>query len=93
MREVVEYIRVSVPVALSTLHTCVVFNITLCYSILHDSIQRSISVNFLGEGSIDVGGPYRDAITQMCGDLMSDTCSLFRRAPNRRNDVGLNREK
>jgi hypothetical protein len=41
MREVVEYIRVSVPVALSTLHTCVVFNITLCYSILHDSIQRS----------------------------------------------------
>jgi hypothetical protein len=41
MREVAEYIRVSIPVALSTLHTCVVFNITLCYSILHDSIQRS----------------------------------------------------
>jgi hypothetical protein len=41
MREVAGCIRVSIPVALSTLHTCVVFNITLCCSILHDSIQRS----------------------------------------------------
>jgi hypothetical protein len=32
MREVAGYIRVSFPVALSTLHTCVVFNITLCCS-------------------------------------------------------------
>jgi hypothetical protein len=55
--------------------------------------EQMFSVNFLGEGSIDVGGPYRDCITQLCGDLMSDTVPLFIRAPNRRNDVGLNREK
>jgi hypothetical protein len=34
--EVAGYIRVSIPVALSPLHTCVVFNMQLCCSILHD---------------------------------------------------------
>jgi hypothetical protein len=42
MREVAGYIRVSFPVALSTLHTCVVFNITLCCSTLHD--EDSIAI-------------------------------------------------
>jgi len=50
-------------------------------------------VQFLGEGSIDVGGPYRESITNICSDLMSDATPLFIRSPNGRNSVGLNREK
>jgi len=51
------------------------------------------NVDFLGEGSIDVGGPYREAITLACADLMSDATPLFLPSPNRVNSVGLNREK
>jgi E3 ubiquitin-protein ligase HERC2 len=51
------------------------------------------NVAFVGEGSVDVGGPYRESITHMCADLMSDATPLFIRSPNGRNDVGLNREK
>lgn len=51
------------------------------------------NVDFLGEGSIDVGGPYREAFTLACADLMSDATPLFLPSPNRTNSVGLNREK
>lgn len=51
------------------------------------------NVDFLGEGSIDVGGPYRESITLACQDLMSSATPLFIPSPNASNDVGLNREK
>jgi E3 ubiquitin-protein ligase HERC2 len=50
-------------------------------------------VRFKGEGSIDAGGPYREAITEMCIELQSKTLSLFIPCPNFRNDIGVNREK
>lgn len=32
----------------------------------NDSSDQCWSATFLGEGSIDAGGPYRDSITNMC---------------------------
>ena len=55
--------------------------------------EQLFSVDFLGEGSIDVGGPYRESFTLACQDLMSDATPLFLPSPNRVNSVGLNREK
>jgi len=55
--------------------------------------QQMFSVTFLGEGSVDVGGPYRECITAMCADLMSNASPLFIPCPNNKNGVGLNREK
>lgn len=54
---------------------------------------QAFSVNFLGEGSIDVGGPYRDALSSCCSDLMSANTPLFIPSPNKRNDVGLGRDR
>jgi len=51
------------------------------------------NVTFMGEGSVDVGGPYRESLTNMCADLMSTATPLFVRSANGRNSVGLNREK
>eukprot|EP01084_Bolivina_argentea_P239639 402749_1 len=50
------------------------------------------SVTFVGEGSIDVGGPYRESLTYAVRDLHSSATPLFLLCPNGRNSVGLNRE-
>jgi len=55
--------------------------------------QQMFNVTFLGEGSVDVGGPYRECVANMSADLMSKNTPLFIPSPNKRNDVGLNREK
>eukprot|EP00455_Lapot_gusevi_P029999 TRINITY_DN3217_c0_g3_i2.p1 TRINITY_DN3217_c0_g3~~TRINITY_DN3217_c0_g3_i2.p1 ORF type:complete len:407 (+),score=138.04 TRINITY_DN3217_c0_g3_i2:482-1702(+) len=55
--------------------------------------QQMWSCDFQGEGSIDVGGPYRECLVNACADLMSTATPLFIRCPNGKNDVGLNREK
>jgi len=50
-------------------------------------------VQFAGEASIDVGGPYRESLTNAVADLQSSATPLFILCPNGRNSVGLNREK
>jgi hypothetical protein len=55
--------------------------------------QQMWNTAFMGEGSIDVGGPYRECLSNVCADLMSDDVPLFVRSPNRRNDVGLGRDR
>jgi HECT-domain (ubiquitin-transferase)/Concanavalin A-like lectin/glucanases superfamily/SPRY domain len=55
--------------------------------------RQFLQVVFLGEGSIDVGGPFRETITMLAADLMSESTPLFIPCPNQRNNVGLNREK
>jgi len=55
-------------------------------------IEQAWSVTFLGEGSIDAGGPYRDSIQQLCTELQSEYLSLFQKTPNGQHNVGLNRE-
>ncbi|CAE7904906.1 HERC1 [Symbiodinium sp. KB8] len=55
--------------------------------------DQAWTVDLLGEGSIDVGGAYREIVTMLCEDLMSGLVPLFIRCPNGVNEVGLNREK
>ena len=53
--------------------------------------QQVWNVQFQGEGSIDVGGPYRESSSNLCADLMSSNTDLFILCPNGVNGVGLNR--
>ena len=50
-------------------------------------------MSLAGEGSIDVGGAFRETLTLACSDLMTGTPALFIENPNSVNGVGLNREK
>jgi hypothetical protein len=45
-----------------------------------------------GEGSMDVGGPFREALTNSAEELESDALPLLIKTPNNRNDHGSNRE-
>ena len=38
---------------------------------------RTWHVSYLGEGSIDAGGPFRDSITHMCSELSSTMLPIF----------------
>lgn len=43
----------------------------------------------LGEGGVDAGGPYREALTTVCTDLFcEDQLDLFIRSPNGKDEVG-----
>jgi len=50
------------------------------------------SASFKGEGSIDVGGPYRETLTNLVRDMESGCLPLFIKSPNNRTDHGDNRE-
>ena len=54
--------------------------------------ERIYRVNFLGEGSIDAGGPYNEVITNMCEELMSRYLPLFVPCPNSEHSLGENRD-
>jgi len=45
-----------------------------------------------GEGSMDVGGPFREALTNACEELESDCLPLLIKTPNNRNDHGDSRD-
>lgn len=45
------------------------------------------------QGSIDVGGAYREVMSLSCQDLMNGTVPLFMESPNGANSVGMHREK
>jgi len=53
--------------------------------------QQVWNVQFLGEGSIDVGGPFRESVANLSADLMSANTNLFLLSPNGASSVGLNR--
>lgn len=55
--------------------------------------DKAFRVTFRGEAAIDAGGPYREAITEMCIELQSKALPLFIHCPNFVNDKGFNREK
>jgi len=54
--------------------------------------ERIYRVNFVGEGSIDAGGPYNEVITNMCEELMSRYLPLFVPCPNSEHNLGENRD-
>jgi len=53
--------------------------------------DRAFKVKFIGEGSDDYGGPFREAITNMCAELQSETSKLFVLTPNGQQGAGNNR--
>jgi len=54
--------------------------------------ERIYRVNFLGEGSIDGGGPYNEVMSNMCEELMSSYLPLFVPCPNNVHSLGENRD-
>ena len=49
--------------------------------------------SFVGEASIDAGGPYRDCLSTIYTELQSNALTLFIPTPNQKNDSGSFREK
>ena len=58
----------------------------------HGGQRRAFKVKFLGEGVNDYGGPYREALAQICAELHSETLPLLVRSPNCVHGAGGNRE-
>ena len=54
--------------------------------------QNCWTVDFAGEGSMDYGGPFRDALVNICNELESDALPLLIKTANNRSEVGTNRE-
>ena len=55
--------------------------------------ERLFNVRLIGENAIDAGGPYREVISYMCGELQSNYIDLFIKTPNNENNLGLLRDK
>ena len=55
--------------------------------------ERAWAVKLLREGAMDVGGPYREAISEFCSDLLSPALGLFIRCPNASSEIGFNQDK
>ena len=53
---------------------------------------RTWRVVFTHECGADAGGLYREVMSAMCAELMSDALPLFVPSPNNRGDVGVNRD-
>ncbi|CCW66746.1 unnamed protein product [Phytomonas sp. Hart1] len=45
------------------------------------------TVSFYGEGADDVGGPYRESLSQLCSELMSTKLPLFIPIPSQVSDI------
>ena len=49
-------------------------------------------VKFIGEASVDAGGPFRDSLDNIVAELESDVLPLLIKTSNNRNDHGTNRD-
>ena len=56
------------------------------------SESKFMEAIFMGEGSEDAGGPFRDALESMASELMSPVLPLLIKSSNNRNDSGSFRE-
>lgn len=54
--------------------------------------SQMFSVEFVGEGSTDAGGPFRECMTNLAAEIESESLPLFIKTPNNRNDHGNNRD-
>ncbi|KPA76362.1 hypothetical protein ABB37_07709 [Leptomonas pyrrhocoris] len=57
-------------------------------AVLFTTNKKMWTVAFYGEGADDVGGPYRECLTQMCTELMSGSLTLFLPSANMANELG-----
>jgi hypothetical protein len=53
---------------------------------------RMFKVYLEGEGSQDLGGPYRDVMENLCKELKSDHLPLFELCANGKDEIGENRD-
>lgn len=53
---------------------------------------RAYKVYFKGEGSIDVGGPFRDTLVNIVDEMECGALPLLIKSPNNRNDHGSSRD-
>jgi len=60
---------------------------------INNSTDRAWNSKFIGEGSIDVGGPYRECIHEICKELQSHVLPLLIPTQNQKNDFGEHRDK
>lgn len=60
---------------------------------VNNSTDRAWNSKFIGEGSIDVGGPYRETFFEMCKELQSHALPLLIKTSNHKNDFGEHRDK
>ncbi len=60
---------------------------------VNNSTDRAWNSKFIGEGSIDVGGPYRETFFEMCRELQSPCLPLLIKTSNHKNDFGEHRDK
>lgn len=59
----------------------------------HSSVdERCYKIKFLGEGSIDAGGPFRDSLVNVVQEMEDGFVPLLIKSPNNRNDHGTNRD-
>jgi len=49
---------------------------------------KAFEMKFLGEGSIDAGGPFREAFSNIAAELMTPALPLLIKSPNNRTDFG-----
>jgi hypothetical protein len=55
--------------------------------------NKLFMASFIGEASIDAGGPYRECLSTIYTELQSNALTLFIPTPNQKNDSGSFREK
>ena len=55
--------------------------------------NKLFNATFIGEASIDAGGPYRECLSTIYTELQSNALTLFIPTPNQKNDSGSFREK
>ena len=53
-----------------------------------DFNEKAYSIKFIGESSIDGGGPYRDSISNVFNEMESGLVPLLIKSPNNRNEHG-----
>lgn len=56
-------------------------------------LDRCFTVRFVGEGSIDLGGPYRDVLSRIVSDFPLPALRLFAPSPNTRHQVGSHQDQ
>lgn len=59
---------------------------------VNETDKQIYEVQFIGENSIDWGGPYRETLINMCNEMEKGTVPLLVKSPNNRLDHGDNRE-
>ena len=62
------------------------------YLRVQNSSYKAWKANFVGEGSIDAGGPYRESLSNITDELYSSCLPLLIPTQNHKNDHGLGRD-